>query len=88
MPPHRPVIDCPMCPTDPAPPSFRVHPALGLALVVKISPDYDHVETGVWCDDCALPSIVRIPLVERCHHGWPSRPIAWATICDECGASE
>lgn len=29
------------------------------------------VETGLWCDSCALPSVVIHVIAGTCEHGWP-----------------
>lgn len=50
--------------------------------VIRLQP---HVTaTGLWCDDCALPSRIRLALLDIDTLGVLSRFV----LCDECGRQE
>lgn len=41
-------------------------------------------ETGIWCEPCALPSVVRVPFYNVNESGVSL--VAAAAACTECGA--
>ncbi len=43
------------------------------------------VETGLWCDTCLLPSVVRFVVTLR-HN--PMRRLGEAMACTDCGITE
>ena len=40
-------------------------------------------ETGVWCESCALPSVIRVALYQLSDSGVSH--VATAAVCTECG---
>lgn len=42
-------------------------------------------ETGLWCDDCLLPSRVRVPIVMITESGASDTAIPPVDLCTECG---
>lgn len=66
---------CPLCRSEPRP-CGGVHINLVAGNVI---------ETGAWCDACALPSVVIHSIHVVCEHGWPTatrcQPLA---VCMDC----
>jgi hypothetical protein len=42
-------------------------------------------ETGLWCDSCLLPSVVRVPLVMITENGASDTALSPVELCTECG---
>lgn len=55
--------------------------AAAVAVVMQV--ETHEVERGLWCHDCALPSIVRHAVVLTCD---PSVRLTEVAICHDCGA--
>jgi hypothetical protein len=45
-------------------------------------------ETGLWCDSCLLPSVVRVPLIMITETGASDTALSPAELCTECGKQE
>lgn len=49
---------------------------------IIIQPDLDHLETGIWCSRCNLPSGWRAPIVALSHAGVGT--LGTITRCGDC----
>jgi hypothetical protein len=51
------------------------------ALEVKVRCTLGEPETGLWCPDCLLPSVIRVPvLAEAGREVW----MFWVSACADC----
>ncbi|AEL19954.1 hypothetical protein SEA_TAPIOCA_26 [Mycobacterium phage Tapioca] len=58
---------------------------MAIRITIHIVPDYDHLETGLWCPHCLKPSGYRLPLKRLSLCGVSD----FGTLrkCDDCDAS-
>lgn len=51
---------------------------------IVFEPSYADMITGIWCDDCRLPSVVRIPMLMMSGDGiCPAGDLITCVKCDD-----
>lgn len=51
---------------------------------ITFEPDYANTISGIWCDDCNLPSVVRVPVLMFSESGvGPAGEVISCVNCDD-----